>query len=610
MKFNVIIIGGGHAGVEAANICSKIKSRILLITQSIDNIGKISCSPSIGGIGKSQLVREIDILGGIMGCVADISCNNMKILNSSRGNAVKSTRIQVDKTLYHLNIKKKLLKKKNLLIFQSTVKKLIIEKNRIKGVVTSDGECIYCKSLIITTGTFMSCKTYKGEIIKTEGRDGEKSNDFSVFLKNYFPGIGNFKTGTPPRIDFRTINFKKLKKQKHSKNSSLNYFSLLNKKKIINNIDCWITKTNKKTKEYIKKNLNNSAFYSGKIKAKGPRYCPSIEDKIIRFPKNINHTIFLERESIYTNEIYPGGLSTSFDIKSQNKIIKTIKGLKKSIITRYGYSIKYDYFNPINLKINLESKYVKGVFFAGQINGTTGYEEAAGQGIYAGINSIKYIEKSDKFFLDKSLSYISIMVNDIIKKGVTEPYRMFTSRSENRLQIREDNVLDRLLDISYENKLIKKKKFLKLNNLKKSLKKIIFLTKIKKINKKSIFDIIKNSNFNIEYFYKKKILNKDKDFYEIKKYKGVKIINYVDSEIKYYNYIKKSFKEIKIIKSKKNMFIPKNIELTKIKGIPNEIIEKIKKKKIRKISDIEKIEGITPVCIYHIKNYLFKKFRL
>ncbi|XAO72515.1 MAG: tRNA uridine-5-carboxymethylaminomethyl(34) synthesis enzyme MnmG [Candidatus Vidania fulgoroideorum] len=550
MKFKVIIVGGGNAGIEASNICSKISSKILLITNNIDNIGKLSCNPAIGGIGKSQLVKEIDIFGGLMGSIADISCNNSRILNTSKGYSVRSTRIQVDKYLYPLEIKKKLTKIENLTIIQENLKKILIKNNKVIGILTENKTVIKCNSVILTVGTFMRNKIFSGKKCYKNSRDNENYyNKISKYLNKYIPGINRFKTGTPPRINKNTINYKILKKQINTKES---YFSLINNKKINNKLDCWITNTTKKTKNYIIKNIKKSSIYSGKLKYKGPSYCPSIEDKFIKFNKKKQHKIFLEEESIYSNEIYPSGLSTSFDIKSQKEIVNSVKGLENSIITRYGFAISYDYFNPKYLKKTLESKYINGLFMAGQINGTTGYEEAAAQGIYAGINAIRYIKQTKPFYLNRNHSYIGILIDDIVKKGIKEPYRMFTSRAENRINIREDNVIDRLLEISFKNKFINKNKYKKLKNIKKNLNKIITITKKSNIkygkNKTNLFNLIKNNkNIDIKYIFKKKLIKNTKIYKKLKKYSKSNIENYINSEIKYYPYIKKNIKNKKVI---------------------------------------------------------------
>ncbi|MGX7582540.1 tRNA uridine-5-carboxymethylaminomethyl(34) synthesis enzyme MnmG [Candidatus Vidania fulgoroideorum] len=592
MIFDVIIVGGGHAGVEAASVCSNLKKNTILITNNINEIGKISCNPSIGGVGKSQLIRELEIFGGVMPKAADRSCTFSKILNISKGYSVRSTRIQVDKYKYIFNVNKILKKKKKLKIIQSNVNDVILKNSKIKGVILNDGTYIYSKCVILTTGTFLNNNIYIGNRIYKNS-----NNSFFNKLNKILPGTGKFKTGTPPRIDQRSINFNNLKKQK-SEINPFSFFTKINKKKFF---DCWVTKTTKKTRKLVLKNLKFSAMYSGMINSKGPRYCPSIEDKYVRFPNNKIHNIFLEKESKYTNEIYPNGFSTSFNFFYQSKIIKTIKGLKNSFIIKPGYAIEYNYFDPINLKKNLESKYIKNLFLAGQINGTTGYEEAASQGLIAGINACKNLDKKKYFILKKKKSYIGLLINDITKNSINEPYRMFTSRSENRMYIREDNVFERLLNVSFNNNLISKKKYCVLNKLKKYF--LNFLNKLKKkkiIFKKkkiSIFNLIKKFNFNLLNF--KKIIKI--------KFKRKIFIDYVNAKIKSECYKSRNKKEIKIIKKNINIKIPKNFNFKIIKGLSNEFLEKIKNIKINKLNDIYNINLITPTNIFIIKRFFLKK---
>ncbi|MGX7583113.1 tRNA uridine-5-carboxymethylaminomethyl(34) synthesis enzyme MnmG [Candidatus Vidania fulgoroideorum] len=580
-EFEIIIIGGGHAGIEASNICSKLGSNTLLITSSIDTIGKISCNPSIGGIGKGQIVNEISFIGGIMPKMADKYGIHFKRLNSSKGPAVQSTRIQIDKIKYSLGIKKEIFKIKKLQIVQQELKN-IEYKNSLFKIETSDGIFFMCKSLIITSGTFTNCKTYIGKKTKKRSRDNEKFIfETNRKIDSLLKGRKTFKTGTPPRIDMKTVNFSNLKIMKSDKKKP--FFYKKNKKK--EKDCCWFTKTNKKIKEIVENNINESSMFNGLIKNPGPRYCPSLEDKIIRFPKNRKHNIFIERESFKTSELYLSGLSTSFSEKIQYKIVNSIKGFENAKITRFGYAIEYDYFDPKNLKKNLESKYFPGLFLAGQINGTTGYEEAACQGLVAGINSHNFVKNKSPVFFDKKKSYIGVLLEDITKKGIDEPYRMFTSRANERINIREDNTSYRLNKFLYKEKIIKKKKYVKFFNELKIVNKVKRYIKKKKLN-----SIIINSNMDPIFFYKKYIFKK----YKLKD----RIIRFCFSEIKYENFSKK--KKINNIDEKKEI----NFEL--INGIPNEIREKIKEKKIKNFSELKKIKSITPACLFAVKFFLKK----
>ncbi|MGX7576497.1 tRNA uridine-5-carboxymethylaminomethyl(34) synthesis enzyme MnmG [Candidatus Vidania fulgoroideorum] len=583
--YDIIVIGAGHAGVEAANICSKLKNKTLLITNSILEISKISCNPAIGGVGKSQIVKEINILGGIMGKAADKACNHVNILNKSKGLAVRSTRMQIDKYKYPIYVKKMLSKRKYLTIIQENVVNIIIQDGVVCGVKISGDYNIFSKCVIVTTGTFMNCEVFFGNKKIKKCRDNENyNNDFSKNLSFYIPGIKKFKTGTPPRIDLRSVNYKEVLKQKNDYEYSCFCNLSKKKKKMLNS---WQTKTNLKTKEIINKNKEKSSLILGIINEIGPRYCLSIEDKIMRFPDKNSHNIFLEIESKYSNEMYLSGLSNSFDFKTQEKIIKSIKGLENSIIMKYAYSIEYSYYNPKYLKKNLESKYIKNLFLAGQINGTTGYEEAACQGLYSGIKASKKI-KFNNFKINEKNSYIYTLIKDL-NKGIDEPYRMFTTRSKNRLMIREDNVIERLLKISYKNHLIDNKEYLKLKKIKKNKKKILNYF----LNKKKILNLIRNKGYKSSDFYNKKKLNNE-------------FFNFLDAEIKYKYYIKKSIIQNKNFKKNIDFFIPLNFDFKKVKGVKSEFIEKIMKIKPKLFSEISNIKGITYNSLLILKNTLLK----
>ncbi len=616
MFFDIIIIGGGHAGIEASYISSKIVKNVLLITCNIKNIGTMSCNPSIGGLGKSHLVKEIDALGGLMARLADLSSIQYKILNLSKGKAVQSTRVQIDKKLYKYNSYYIISKRKNITIYQDEVIDLIINNNTIEGVITLKKK-IYTNIVILTTGTFLNSKIFIGNKIERGGRINDHSSiKLPKFFKKYKFDFKYFKTGTPPRIHKNSINYKYLEKQKSNKINYFSFFSILKKYNKLPQIKCYITYTNKETHKIIKNNLRSSPLYNGKIIGIGPRYCPSIEDKIVNFPYKNEHHIFLEKEGLYSNTIYPNGISTSLPINIQNKFIHTIKGLENAKIIKPGYAVEYMFFNPKNLKLTLESKIIKNLFFAGQINGTTGYEEAAAQGLVAGINSgLKIIGKSN-FIFDRLNSYIGVMIDDLCNKGVDEPYRMFTSRSEYRLFLREDNADYRLTPYGYKLNLISKNKW------------NFFLNKMNIINNN--YNYFKNKKINIKYF-SKNILNK---FYINKKIKNEisikslicnysislkKIINNFNFNnikkkfleeteilIKYNGYLNKQKLEINRLNFYKKIIMPKNLDYNLINGLSNEIKKKLINYKFKYLSDIYKISGITPASIISILIYIKK----
>ncbi|ADM89637.1 tRNA uridine 5-carboxymethylaminomethyl modification enzyme mnmG (gidA) [Candidatus Zinderia insecticola CARI] len=619
-KFDVIIIGGGHAGIEAANICSNMNSITLLISNNIELIGELSCNPSIGGIGKSHLVKEIDSLGGIMGICSDESSINFQILNYSKGNAVKSTRVQLDRKIYKDSIINKLKNKKNLFLFQGIIDDIIIEKNIVLGIKTKNNFIFLSKCLIITTGTFFNPLIHIGNYSYISGRLGENLNS-KLFekLKKFGFQYSTLKTGTPPRLDGKSINFLKLKKQ--FLNSNIQYFSILSDNKIKKKqINCWITNTNFYTYYIIKKNIYQSSLFNGNINSIGPRYCPSIEDKINKFGKK-KHKIFLEPEGLNSNEFYPNGISNSLPIEIQIKILRTLNGLENVNITRPGYSIEYNYFIGNHLKHSLESKIISNLFFAGQINGTTGYEEAASQGIIAGINASLKSNNKKKWYPKRYQAYIGVLIDDLIKKKINEPYRIFTTSSEYKLNLREDNVYLRLTEIGRKLKCVKNKQWFLFKKKKKIFKKKIRLLKTNLLT----FNNIKNSKINFLFNNIKKkniysffeIINKFKlnydNFFNIFtnnnfKYKIFEndIKEQIENFCKYYGYYNKQLKNILKINKNKNYKINKNLNYNFIKSLSKEAKIKFNILKPNNLKEALSISGIDFNDILNLFFYIKK----
>ncbi|CAL4317481.1 tRNA uridine 5-carboxymethylaminomethyl modification enzyme MnmG [Buchnera aphidicola (Protaphis terricola)] len=624
-NFDVIIIGGGHAGIEAASASSRIGCKTLLLTKSISDIGVLSCNPAIGGIGKSHLVKEIDALGGIMARAIDYSGIQFRVLNKKKGPAVQSTRAQADRLLYSKNIKKLLNKEKNLLILKAEIKDLIVKNYKVIGVLTQNEISFYTKSVVLSTGTFLGGKIHIGLENFSGGRRGEKASiDLASRLKELPFRVGRLKTGTPPRIDLNTINFKDLFIQYGD--IPVPVFSLIGKSSDHpQQIPCYLTHTNEKTHQIIHDNLNKSPIYQGIIQGCGPRYCPSIEDKIVRFPDKISHQVFLEPEGLSSCKIYPNGISTSLPLNIQKKMVHSIKGLEKSKIIYPGYAIEYDFFDPKDLNLTLESKWIQGLFLAGQINGTTGYEEAAAQGLLAGLNAGLYAKDQKQWFPQRNQAYLGVLIDDLTTQGTNEPYRMFTSRAEHRLILREDNADLRLTEIGRKFGLIDDFRWIHYNNKLSSIHSEIKRLKKTKICIKSVHSNILKKSFNI-------LLNRDTNIFNLLKrpeitYKNlsdlnifhsdifnIDIINHIENEIKYEGYIKRQLEEISRHLKNENTFLSPKYDYTKIKGLSNEAISKLNDYKPISIGQASRISGITPasisILLIHLKKEADKKFML
>jgi len=587
IKYDVIVVGAGHAGCEAAYAASKMHAKTLLLTMNLDTIAKASCNPSIGGIGKGHIVREIDALGGIMGKITDKTGIHFRMLNASKGPAVQAPRAQIDKAQYSLEMKKTLEESANLEIKQFTVEGVFCEKNGFLKISTLEGVIFFSKSIVISSGTFMKGLMHIGQIDFPGGRGGDLiSNNLSNSLKNLGFKIERLKTGTPPRIHKRSIDFSKLEAQYPDKNVKFSFDEIT--QNFNHQVPCYLSYTTKKTKEIILKDYKKSALFSGKIQGVGPRYCPSIEDKILKFENKQRHPAFLEPEGLLTNEYYINGLSSSLPFSIQIKVIRSMLGLENAEIMRPAYAVEYDYIPSFQLGPTMETKFVKGLFFAGQINGTTGYEEAAAQGLIAGINAAKRAFNKLNFTLKREESYIGVMIDDLITKNIIEPYRMFTSRAELRLLLRQDNADIRLREYGYILGLIEEDKYQKIKKKKKIIQEeILRLAKV--------YKTIEEKNLSL-----KKFLTRPQNTYEnlltlypedIKNYQND--INYqIELEIKYEGYISRQRKEAKKFEDLDKIKIPNNFLYEKVIGLRTEAKQKLLKFKPHNLAIAAKIDGV------------------